>query len=60
MYSRKTKGNVSQGFTISVDDNKLLRRAAALDRRSIRSWILKTLISTAKREIKKHLQKNGE
>jgi len=60
MYSEKTRGMVKQSFLVSVGDNKLFRRAATLDSRSIRSWILKTLVTTAKRQIRNHERKTGE
>jgi len=53
MYSRKKTGTVNQSFTLTVADNKLIRAAAEIDRRSIRSWIVKTLLATAKRQVKK-------
>jgi len=58
MYSKKRSGMVHQGFAISVEENKLIRKAAELDKRSIRSWIGYNILLAAKRIIKKHERMN--
>jgi uncharacterized protein (DUF1778 family) len=50
-YSKKKKGYVAQSLRVTVEEAKLIRKAAALKQFSINLWITQTLIPIAKREI---------
>jgi len=51
LYSKKRSGFIKQGVRISVEHNKLLRRAAELEGFSLNLWMTRTLVAAAKKRI---------
>jgi len=51
LYSKKRSGTVKTGIRISVADNKLLRKAAELERMSQSLWMVRALLAAAKARI---------
>jgi uncharacterized protein (DUF1778 family) len=50
-YSKKRTGYVSQSIRLTVEENKLVRRAADLDGMSINFWATRNLVAAAKKQI---------
>jgi len=51
LHSKRKDGLVNQSLRLTVDENKLVRKAAALERRSINSWAVGELVKAAEASI---------
>jgi uncharacterized protein (DUF1778 family) len=51
LYSKKRSGIIKTGIRIDVSDNKLIRKAAELERMSQSLWMVITLVDAAKERI---------
>ena len=59
LHSNKKEGFVTQGIRISVDENKLIRQAAEIERRSINAWAVDALVNAAKKVIRAAEREEG-
>lgn len=59
-YSKRRNGYVTQSIRLSVDHNKLIREAAALDGYSITLFATQTLVKAAKARLAKEKQEAEE
>jgi hypothetical protein len=50
-YSKKRFGTVSQSVRLTVQENRLVRKAADLEGFSINLWATRTLVAAAKQQI---------
>jgi len=53
-YSKKKSGPLKQSLRLTVDENKLIRKAAGINRQSINNWMVGVLMTAAKAQLKKH------
>jgi uncharacterized protein (DUF1778 family) len=51
LYSKKRSGIIKTGIRLDVSDNKLIRKAAELERMSQSLWMVRTLVGAAKERI---------
>jgi uncharacterized protein (DUF1778 family) len=54
--SKKRSGLLKTGIRLSVDDNKLLKKAAELEGFSVNLWMVRTLVAAAKKRIETEMK----
>jgi uncharacterized protein (DUF1778 family) len=51
LFSKKRSGTVNQSLRLTVDDNKLVRKAAKIEGLSINLWASRAVTATARQVI---------